>query len=673
MKQNRDNIPASIAEQKRFFPLWGSGKDNTPTGWNTPENWLMLEDIPEDKYFGYVLSDTQVLIDFDHVFDDKGKMVPEVRKAYERLKACGNTYTELSQSGKGLHMIIDLGDYADCFEPISNNSACYITPTMPIEEYQKLSKPEKDETPKIELFYRTAGRYVYLTGQNKKVYEVAKNEMAAEMFRECLKMVDECHPSTTNGNKGTANLLNISKAILQKDIAQVKEWLNYIDSDDREIWIKVGIALYKCGYPFEIWDEWSRKSDKYNDGKDEPTDKKWHGFSRSKSKWNIGTICTLAKEGGWKNATTEETSTNEPKKKRFDIKLVQGIKLQEMELPEIRYPIDGFIPEGSTIFAGPFKYGKSWLVLEACLAIAEGSNFLGMNTIQGKAVYFALEDSDKFAQERLNIATNYKPAPEDFYYIYEDVPTLDEGLIDYLDQLYEELGDIRLVVIDTLAKVEYQAKRGESAYHRDYRTGSTLKNWADSKGTSIVLVTHTTKMEHSDIFQNTTGTNGTTGACDAIITLNKKKRSEKNGILAVTGRRVREKYLKVRFDDNSCVWHFEGITDADQMEVDDRQAERDKDMAEYMSSHIREAVLKIASSGITDDMYASTLKDKASELGVYLIDSPRDIGIFIKKYQNHLITVDNVKVSIINNGSGAKRYKFGYYEDATPDEAKIFE
>lgn len=168
MKQIRENLPPSIAEQRRFFALNGKNKNNTPTGWNTPENWLTLDEIPENKVFGYVLTDTQVLIDFDHAFNDQGIMYPEVQKAYERLKACGDTYTELSQSGKGLHMIIDLGDYADNFESISNGSEHIITPTMPIEKYQKLSKPEKDKTPKIELFYRTAGRYVYLTGN---IYE----------------------------------------------------------------------------------------------------------------------------------------------------------------------------------------------------------------------------------------------------------------------------------------------------------------------------------------------------------------------------------------------------------------------------------------------------------------------------------------------------------------------
>ena len=306
------------------------------------------------------------------------------------------------------------------------------------------------------------------------------------------------------------------------------------------------------------------------------------------------------------------------------------------------------------------------------MAVAEGKPFLGMNTQKGNVVYFALEDSDKFAQERLNIATKNQLAPEGFYYIYEDVPTLDDGLLEYLNQLYEQLGDIRLIVIDTLAKVEYQAKRGETAYHRDYRTGTAFKKWADDKGVSIILVTHTTKMEHSDVFQNTMGTNGVTGACDAIITLTKKKRSDKNAVLSVTGRRVREKYLKVTFN-NDCIWQFECETSADQMEQEEKELERSKEMEIFKSSKIREGVLKIADSGYTENMRASAIRERANDLGVPIVETPKEIGGFLNEYQVYFNTVDNLKVSIIKNGNGPRWYRFEYYQlpgavDAMPDE-----
>ncbi len=171
-KQNRDNLPIGIKEEKRFFQMYATRKNATPKGWNDPDTWLELEDIPDDKPFGYVLTDSQLLIDFDHIFDDNGNMDAEVRKVYERIRACGDTYTELSMSGKGLHMIVDLGDYADCFQPIVNDDDHIITPTMPIDAYKALTKEEKDNTPKVELFYNLKGKYVFLTGD---IYEGGVN------------------------------------------------------------------------------------------------------------------------------------------------------------------------------------------------------------------------------------------------------------------------------------------------------------------------------------------------------------------------------------------------------------------------------------------------------------------------------------------------------------------
>lgn len=64
-----------------------------------------------------------------------------------------------------------------------------------------------------------------------------------------------------------------------------KEILDTVDADDYPIWFKVGMALYhqydgdEIG--FEIWDEWSQKSDKYNAG---VMSKKWHTFKAENEK-----------------------------------------------------------------------------------------------------------------------------------------------------------------------------------------------------------------------------------------------------------------------------------------------------------------------------------------------------------------------------------------------------
>lgn len=308
--QLRDNIPPSLAERNRFFVKKGSGKEALLDGWNSSQNWLPLDEIPSDKYFGMTITDTNLaLIDGDHIINaTTGEVVPEAQAVLDRILQYGDTYNEYSVSGTGLHLIIDTGDYAEDFPPISNSSPQLILPTMTLSEYKSLSDTEKSAAPKFEIFYHTGGRYIQLTGNCPKKCEVATNETAAAMLRECLKMVDECHDATSDGSYNNEPKFTVNEA----DRNRVYDALHFIRPDDREIWIRVGMALFNCGIPFEVWDEWSKQSEKYNDGKDEPTTKKWEGFKRNSHNWNIGTIFKLAKEGGW-NSLSSKTEGDQGK------------------------------------------------------------------------------------------------------------------------------------------------------------------------------------------------------------------------------------------------------------------------------------------------------------------------------------------------------------------------
>lgn len=343
-------------------------------------------------------------------------------------------------------------------------------------------------------------------------------------------------------------------------------------------------------------------------------------------------------------------------KTEMRINLTSAAELFEKDLPPIKYAVENMIPEGETVLSAPFKSGKSWMMIQMCLAVAKGEKFLGFNTNKGTAVYLALEDCDKFAQERLRMIS--KEAPNNFFYSFT-ASTLDTGLLEELEYISSKFDDLRLIVIDTLAFVEYSAKRGESAYKCDYRTGSALKQWADSKGVSVVVVTHTTKLVHpEDVFSNTSGTNGVTAAADSIITISKEKRTDKTAVLAITGRRIRESFHNIQMDDN-CVWQNLGITSPDDKE--NRKAE--EEMNAFRTSDIRKAVLKI----VEKDNFkgkAKDLKEKAEEFGIYLLDDAKTIGGFMHKYQNYFIRYENIKVSIINNGNAPKIYKLQAWEPA---------
>lgn len=320
--QNRDGIPASIAEDERFFELYAYDKEATPDGWNTPANWKMLDEIPEGRPFGYVVTgnnSTKLLVDYDHAINN-GKAIPWIKDVVMRLRKTCATYFEISLSETGYHQIVDLGDYADSFAPESNSYANIIV-DMPIDEYAALSKPERDKIPKIEFWFKTEGRYCFLTGEHEVMNEVARDEAAAAFFRELLLIRQEMREK--HGMSGNEGLQGVRFEIDEQSKARVLEALPYISADcSREEWVHVGIALHHCGFSFEVWDTWSQfkdqrtgeASDKYVDGE---TEKIWRSFKNNKSHWNAGTIISMAKKRGYSisgsNApiSIEHTDTSE--------------------------------------------------------------------------------------------------------------------------------------------------------------------------------------------------------------------------------------------------------------------------------------------------------------------------------------------------------------------------
>ena len=75
--------------------------------------------------------------------------------------------------------------------------------------------------------------------------------------------------------------------------------LDYIDADDYDIWIKVGMASYRAGVSLSVWDEWSQKSDKYIPNE---CASKWQTFQEPEGLDEIvswGTVVYLAKENGY--------------------------------------------------------------------------------------------------------------------------------------------------------------------------------------------------------------------------------------------------------------------------------------------------------------------------------------------------------------------------------------
>jgi hypothetical protein len=129
-------------------------------------------------------------------------------------------------------------------------------------------------------------------------------------------------------------------------------------------------------------------------------------------------------------------------------------------------------------------------------------------------------------------------------------------LLDDLKNAINSIDNLRLVIIDTWAKVKPPSTGKQNCYDEDYEGISQLKALADEMALAIVLVHHQRKMGSDDIFETLNGSTGLTGAADTILVLQKTNTLE--ATLHVTGRDVEEQQLAMRFDVELLNWQILG-------------------------------------------------------------------------------------------------------------------
>ena len=135
--------------------------------------------------------------------------------------------------------------------------------------------------------------------------------------------------------RNTANITNTRNTTYTNDgewlQRNIDEILSHIPAEDRETWLQVGAALKLEGFPFEVFDSWSRSATNYGG-----TAKVWNSFKRS-SGWNGGTLVNLAKYYGWNYQKAED---------RYLQYYEQMVKSKQQKAPQA--PFDGVAIQNPT-------------------------------------------------------------------------------------------------------------------------------------------------------------------------------------------------------------------------------------------------------------------------------------------------------------------------------------
>jgi len=143
-----------------------------------------------------------------------------------------------------------------------------------------------------------------------------------------------------------------------------------------------------------------------------------------------------------------------------------------------------------------------------------------------------------------------------------DWPRLGEGGLASLEDYLKKHPGLRLVVIDTWARIAPPSgERRSSQYEGDYEALIPLKRLADTYHVSILAVHHLRKTGSSDVLDEITGSIGMTGAVDGTLIL-KRERGQTEATLFVTGRDIeREQQLAMSFDATTALWIVTGNAD----------------------------------------------------------------------------------------------------------------
>lgn len=306
-----------------------------------------------------------------------------------------------------------------------------------------------------------------------------------------------------------------------------------------------------------------------------------------------------------------------------------GDWLNVQDFPPVAWAVPGIIPEGLTLFVGPPKAGKSWVLLGMLLALSAAGHALGVIAIEEarRVLYLALEDGDRRMQERCRSLMRGDPIPGRFGYVTRIEPRV--GAMGTVEAYLDRFGDAGMVALDTLGKVMPDPKGGETVYSRDYRVGSLLKTAADSRpGLSFVAVHHDRKASTDDFVESVSGTNGLAGAADTIVVLSRKRQSAE-ALLQVTGRDVIEAEYALKLLDGTWVLDGKTLDDAARMARQRREegelGEKSRAILDYIAQNPHGVRAKEVATRFGDDahMYLKRLLeagrlDKA-ERGIYLI------------------------------------------------------
>lgn len=450
--------------------------------------------------FGYVF------LDFDNCVDVHGNMPKEIEQIVSR------TYAEYSPSGKGIRAALkgDLG-----------NHKSHATP----DQYG------------FETFSSTG--FVTFTGNILPTVEVLGYEdHIAEVDENTTDLCQRRFGATSGPTFDPDDFMAGREPRLGLTINQMEELLAALDpSMGREPWLRVGMALHHetdgGDDGFELWDEWSSGGETYPST--ESLRYQWESLRPAPGKRQVtmASVIKMAKDAGcrpYEGPSREDVLAKaeaiQAELPRTSVGRFGAVPIYDLTQREpMSWLIKGFLPKAQLgILFGASGSGKTFVALDIAFSIARGVAWRDRRTTKGRVVVIAAEGGSGLGKRGQAYAQHYGfdlRGATDLHVITAAPNFLDGEDISEVIAEIKNLGDVDLVVVDTLAQVTPGAN--ENTSEDMGRALGNLNLLHEAAGAMNLVVHHAGK----DLSKGSRGWSGLKAAADVQIEVLRHENGER--------------------------------------------------------------------------------------------------------------------------------------------------
>jgi RecA/RadA recombinase len=442
--------------------------------------------------FGYTF------LDFDDCVGPNGEIPPEIEQIMAR------TYAEFSPSGKGIRAALkgNLGNH------------------------KSRSSPEQFG---FETF--SSNGFVTFTGNILPACEmIGLENKVAEVDQHVIDLCERrFNGPLLNNVADPEDFMAGREPKLGLTPERMAELVNSLDPDmGRDEWIRVGMALHhECDGDdtgFEIWDDWSAGGATYPST--EGLRVQWDSFDRRKgSTRRQTTMASVIKMAKGANRPTEAANREEVLAKAEVIMAelptrsfgrFGPVPIHELTQREpLGWLIKGVLPKARLgVLFGSSGSGKTFVALDLAFAIARGIAWRTRRTMKARVVIIAAEGGAGLGKRGQAYAQHHafdlRTVP-DLHVITAAPNFLDDADISEVIAEIKHLGEVDLIIIDTLAQVTPGAN--ENTSEDMGRALANINLLHDAIGAMNLAVHHAGK----DLSKGSRGWSGIKAAADVQI------------------------------------------------------------------------------------------------------------------------------------------------------------